>query len=126
MIKKLLALTALALMSTVLDQLVIHHGFLNLVRFGWAYIFVGWFIVWVICKWVLKSWLLSIAAVFTLSITEGTLFLLWDRIAGRIPWEAQWYQHDWMIVSQNWWIPSHYVYQLGIAGLLVILWRYRR
>ena len=119
--KRWLSLTILAVVATVIDQFVIHQT--NLV--SWAYIFIGWFVAWLVCFFVLRRWLYSIAAVITISIIEDTLFLLWDRIIGRTAWYASWYCHEWIPFSQNWGVPSHYVYSLIIAGGLVWISKYK-
>lgn len=105
----------------MVDQIVIHQT--NWA--GWPYIFIGWFIVWIGCFLILRSWLLSIAAVLIISVTEDALFLLWDRIIGRTPWDATWYCHDWIPFNQNWGIPAHYVYSLVIAGCLTLIAKWR-
>lgn len=115
-------LAVLAIVATIVDQIVIHYHYGS-----WAYIFSGWFVVWIGCFLILRRrWLPSIAAVVTLSVIEDALFLFWDRIVGRTSWDASWYCHDWMLgVSQDWGgVPSHYVYSLVIAGCL--LWLARR
>ncbi len=109
-------LIALVIVATIVDQFVIHQT--NWA--GWAYIFMGWFVVWIGCFLILKrKWLSSIAAVFILSVVEDALFLLWDRIIGRTLWDASFYNHAWVPFSYDWGIPSHYVYSLVIAGSLI-------
>lgn len=121
--KRWLLLATLALLATIIDQIVIHH---TTGIAGWPYILLGWLIVWAICLLILqKKWLYSIAAVFIISVSEDALFLLWDRIVGRTLWNAPFYCHDWVPFSQNWGIPSHYVYSLLIAGLLIFLSKYK-
>lgn len=119
--KRWLLLATLAIVATIVDQIVIHHTNLG----DWTYILLGWLIVWAICLLILqKRWLYSIAAVFIISVVEDALFLLWDRTVGRTPWNASFYCHDWVPFSQNWGIPSHYIYSLIIAGLLIFLSKY--
>lgn len=119
-----LLLGIVAVVATIIDQIVINHT-TNIA--GWAYIFAGWFVAWVSIFIILKRrWLYSIVAVFIISVVEDALFLLWDRILGRTPWNASFYCHDWIPFSQNWGVPSHYIYSLIIAGLLIFLRKYVR
>jgi len=119
---RILALLSLIFITPIVDQIVLRNN-----AFNTAYILLGWFAVWVICHWVFqKKWLLSISAVLFLSVIEDILYLLWGRIIGEIPWDAQWYCHDWIplncIVKG---IPFSYLLSIIIGTILVVVYHRR-
>ena len=115
-----LLLRAMVIVSTALGYyLVVHSG----LHWGWGYEIAAWFVAWLCIFFIVKrNWLYSIAAVIVTSVMEDALFLLWARIIGDVNWTTPFYSHDWIPFCQNWGgIPSHYVYSLVIAGILILI-----
>jgi len=108
------------IVSTILGQYFLNHSGLH---WGWHFEIPAWFVAWLAIFFIVKrNWLYSIAAIITITVMEDALFLLWDRIIGRTAWSASFYSHDWIPFCQSWGgIPSHYVYSILVAGILVYL-----
>ena len=115
-----LLLGAMVIVSTTLGYYLVVHSGLN---WGWGYEISAWFVAWLCIFFIVKrNWLYSIAAVIVTSVMEDALFLLWARIIGDVNWTTPFYSHDWIPFCQNWGgIPSHYVYSLIIAGILILI-----
>lgn len=113
------------IVSTILGLYLVQHSGLH---WGWHFEIAAWFVAWLVIFFIVKKrWLYSIAAVIATSVMEDALFILWCRIDGTISWSAPFYSHDWIPFCQNWGgIPSHYVYSILVAGILVHLGCRRR
>ena len=119
---KIAILISLAVIATIIDWFVVHSG----LAVGW-YIIGGWFIVWLVCLWLMKSFLLSVACVFGLSMTEDFLYLCASTVFEGRPFYPL-YCHDWIPdVIGKWATPMSYdwfgipsAYYISVLAIVLI------
>jgi len=124
MIMRLLMLLFLTFLATIVDWLVIHNSW----HFP-GYHLLGWLVVWGLCLWIMRGFILSLASVVIISVMEDFLYLSYGALIG----ERQFYPlycHAWIpeafggwatFLSLNWFgVPSCYFILLGVGIALIL------
>jgi hypothetical protein len=125
---KILYLAGLALLATMLDWLVINNNWQT--QF---YLYVGWFLVFVVCYLILKKqfWY-ALSTVLVISVFEDYMYLLYRQLINHQPlhpiycheWVPEAYGHWASFLGYNWLgVPSSYIILPVIAGIIYFIAR---